>query len=221
MDSSKRVLAYQQTPLVLLAERSGAVPDDFLVSLTAEERLYVQRRSESFLEPVFYDLLPRLEAAGIQPGVSSLLLDVFCVKPRVFLRVDDISLALAEDPSTQEWLVSEFYEPFGKDVQEVVSRTQQRFGACHLVQLVVLPRFVEGVRVEEELVTFGSPCLSSAVHEPEHLASLVSRSALSSWSDSWSVVGVHPKLFSSASLREELVSRLSSISCEALVAQKE
>lgn len=216
MEASKRVLAYQQCPLVLLCERSGAVPEDFLVSLTADERSYVQSRAESALEPVFFDLLPELGAAGIQPEISSLLLDVFAKKPRLFLRVDGVSLPLAEDASTQEWLVQEYYEPFVADVKRVVAKTKQRFGSCQLVQLAVLPRFVDGARVEEEIVTFGGPCLPGAVHEPQHLRSFVDRCGLGEWADEWTLVGVHPKFFVSDSLREQLVERLSTISCGVL-----
>lgn len=220
MESSKRVLAYQQSPLVLVCESSGGVPEDFLVSLTPDERSYVLSRSESPIEPVFFDLLSRLQAAGIQPEVSSLLLDVFSVKPRLFLRVDGVSLPLAEDESTQEWLVEELYEPFVRDVKQLVAKTKQRFGSCQLVRLAVLPRFVEGVRVDEEVVTFGVDCVQGAVHEPAHLRSLVARSALSNWSSEWTWVGVHPKFFSSESLQEELVERLSTLSCSALVYNK-
>lgn len=217
MEASKRVLAYQQCPLVLLCERSGAIPEDFLVSLTDDERSYVLARAESPLEPVFFDLLPRVGAAGVQPEVSSLLLDVFCKNPRLFLRVDDISLPLAEDASTQEWLVREYFEPFVLEIQQVVEKTKQRFGSCHLVRLAVLPRFFEGRLVEEEVVTFGSACVEGAVHEPAHLRGLVSRSALGDWCAQWTWVGVHPKFFSSASLTDSLVERLSKLSCSALV----
>ena len=217
MDASKRVLAYQQGPLVLLCEQSGALPEDFLVSLTADERVYVTKRSESLLEPVFYDLLPRLSAAGIQPEISSLLLDVFSVRPRLFMRVDSVSLPLAEDASTQEWLVEAFYKPFSEEVARVVESTKQRFGSCHLVQLSVLPRFVDGVAVTEEVVTFGSSCVACAVHEPAHLRSLVERSALPTWCSQWTWVGVHPKFFVSSSLQEELVDRLAQLQVAAVV----
>lgn len=217
MESSKRVLAYQQSPLILLCERSGAIPEDFLVSLTSDEREYVRARSQVPLEPVFFDLLSRLQAAGIQPQISSLLLDVFSRTPRLFLRVEEVSFALAEDSSTQQWLVKDFYEPFVADVRRLVESTKRRFDHTHVIQLAQLPRFLNGSPVSHEIVTFGDSCLKDAVHEPEGFESLVDNSALSEWSENWTWVGVHPKFFATDSLREQLLKRLSNLSCGALV----
>ncbi len=209
VEAAKKILAYQHTPLVLTCEQSGEVPEDFLTALSAEECEYILERAESSIEPVFYELLPVLEAAGVLPTVSSVLMDVHRISPKAFSTVDGIALPLAEQPGTEDFLRREYFDPFVTDLTRVMAKTEQRFGRAHLVHLALLPQFLDGALVEEDVVVFGEPCLPGATQPKAcrqlYEKALCTRFPLHSW------VGVNRRFFLTPTLRQELFELLSRI----------
>lgn len=209
-EAAKKVLAYQRTPLILTCAPSGDIPEDILTTLSNDEREYVLARNASVLEPVLYQLLSDLGAAGVLPGISTLILDVQSQHPRLRTDIDGIQLPLLSERGTEEFLLREHADPFVSDLKRVSAKTEQRFGRAHLVHLALLPRFHAQRPVEHDLLSFGEPLLEETAHDlPEYeslyVDSLVRRFNMHTW------IGIHPKLFSSQTIREELVERLARI----------
>lgn len=206
---SRKVLAFQRTPIVLLVANAGSVPESFLDSLREYEKEYVLSRSDSEMLAVTDDLLEVIGAARIYPAVSSLLVDSLVEPPLVSDTVDSYFLALAGDEHTTRWLSQEVAVEFRKDVRDLLVKTRQRFGVAHLVVIDVLDRFVNGRLVTEEVVVEGEVDIAGSVANDELLS--FDAGVLDSLSDDWSVVGVNAKFFSSDSLRKQLVEKLSSM----------
>ena len=216
-EAAKKILAYQQTPLIVTCTQSGELPEDFLVSLTQDEQEYAHIRGISALEPIFYELLPRIGAAGVLSAAPPLLIDVHQIRPRIFATVDGIAMPLAEDPSTQKFLVQQFFEPYQEELRKTIKKTQQRFGQAHAIHISILPQFMDDKLVEHDVVTFGKKILPGAEHEPQELQELYEGLFVATL-DSHTWIGVNKKLFATHTLRKELVERLARMKVE-LVAQ--
>lgn len=209
----KKILAYHQSPLVLTCVQSGEIPEDFLVSVTDEEAEYISTRTTSPVEPLFYELLAKLGAAGVISRAPHVILDVHVTPAKLKSHIDGIPLALVEDPSTQEYLLQEYVEPYIQSLTRVIKKTEERFGHAHVVFLSVLPEFIDGSVVDHEIVTFGEKLLSQATHEPSELKELYERLVITRF-DTHTWIGVHPKLFRTHTLRQELLDRLSEMGVE-------
>ncbi|MFT4250214.1 MAG: hypothetical protein ACMXYD_02525 [Candidatus Woesearchaeota archaeon] len=208
VESSVKVLAYQKSPLVLVAYSSGSIPSAFLTSLSSSEKGFLASVCDASLQEVVSSLLVTVGAAGVSSSVSSRLVSSLSEPVVVSERVGGVFLPLAADPATKQWLVDDVAGSFREDIRLVIEKTRARFGFAQLVVFFVLDRFVNGRLVSDEIVVFGEQILEDASIGYELP---FSEEVLSSLCDSWSVVGIHPKFFSSPSLCEELVSRLSSL----------
>ena len=214
-EAAKKVLAYQQTPIIILTSISRGVPDELLDSLTDEEREYIMTRAENPFEQLFYELLPQIGAAGVLSTISPVIMDLHASKPKLRTDIDGISIPLAEEEATQDYLLKEYYQPYIEAVKGLVHKTTQRFGQAHVVQVCVLPQFHMGALVKPEIATYGNPCLDDAVHNPTDLRDLYEVSGIRYFPNhTW--IGVNRKLFTTPGLRKELLERLSRIKTELL-----
>ncbi len=212
----KKILAYAQTPLVLTCTQTGELDEDFLVSLTDEESEYITTRGMSVVEPLFYELLAKLGATGVISRAPHLILDVHVAPAKLKAHIDGIPLSLVDDPSTQTYLLQEFVEPYKQSLRRIAKKTEQRFGQAHIVFLSVLPEFIDGKIVEHEIVTFGEPILSGTAHEVQELSEYY-KSLLIREFDHHTWIGIHPKLFRTHTLRQELLERLSKMKIPVVV----
>lgn len=215
-DAAKKILAYQQTPLVFSCAESGTIPDDFLVSLTADEQTYIEERMRSPVEELFFELLPMLGAAGISPSIHPLLCDVHRQPARIHKSVDGISLSLADMPSTVSYLKDDFVDSFLDELDVVLRKTEQRFGSAHLVVLAALPRFSDGRLVDDDLVTFGEPLLEGAAHELEYLQEFYEKSLAQAYGKH-TLLGVNLRCFQTPTLRESLLERFKRLKTKLVV----
>lgn len=206
---TRKILAYQRGPFVFVCANAGSIPDQFLSQISKHEKQYVRSRTHSPLLPVVEELLSVVGAAGLSPNVSNLLVDSLREPICVYDCIDSVFIPLCADESTQNWLIDSYGKQFRKDVSSVVRKTKQRFGHAHLVVFSLLPRFIDKKMVSDEFVCFGEQVLDCAAESPLYASELVNPRVLSSLSEHWSFIGVHPKFFSSDSLQKQLVDTLS------------
>jgi|AntRauTorckE6833_2_1112554.scaffolds.fasta_scaffold49752_2 hypothetical protein len=210
-ESIRKILAYQRGPMILLCQDAGTIPDQFLDSLSSEEKKYLAIRANPGLFTIVEQLLPLVGAAGVAPIITPLLVDALREPIVIHEKIDSVFLPLAADDSTKKWLSQEFGSGFRSDIRALIKKTTQRFGQAQLVVLSVLPRFIDGKMVSDDIVCFGEQILDNVTESPLYAADLFDPRALSEVSQQWTWIGIHPKFFSSSTLVDELVDILSEL----------
>ncbi len=207
---------YASTPLLITGVQTGEIPEDFLATLTEHEIEYVLMRSESVVEPLCYELMKQLGAYGLMSSAPHMIIDVHTQPPTLYYAIDDIPLALMDDPTTNEYLTREYAHSYQEQLVRAVKRIEHTHGRCHTIHISLIPEFIDGQRVEHEVIEFGEELLAKATRKPAELREYYEKLFIRRFEHhTW--IGIHPKFFRSATLEQELTRRLAHIHIPVIV----
>lgn len=137
---------YQRTPVVIVTDSSGAIPEQYREQSISSEQLQYIQRLLCDLEPVHNALIKESHAAGILPSVSKLIIDVHenIDSPNLFVqRIGDLLIMDNAHLSEEEenFRIEEFYIEYHAALRRVLYATTEQHGKAFLLYIKKIHQF--------------------------------------------------------------------------------